>query len=159
MALDRGVQSRRQLLRNGLAITGLALASACGVIPPTPQASRKIPRVGYLTLSPARNAAWNGDMTENYPITISTYDELLNHEQELLERISALPNGGQLYLIHPLRVLAEVGAELAPDVQDEFAAQHDGSGGWSEEPYRALRESTSAQLGRVTLRGLFRRSS
>ena len=97
-------------------------------------------------------------MTGNDPIAIRTYDELLKSEQELLERIRLLPNGGQLYLIHPLLVFADVGAELAADVQQEFAVQHGGSGGWSEEPYRALRESTSKQPIQVTLRGLFRRS-
>ncbi len=97
-------------------------------------------------------------MTENYPISIKTYDELLKSEQELLDRIRRLPNGGQLYMIHPLLVFADVGAELAPDVQKEFAAQHGGAGGWSEGPYRALRASTSKQPTRVNLRGLFRRS-
>jgi hypothetical protein len=96
-------------------------------------------------------------MTENYPIAITTYEELLNSEEELLVRIMRLPNGGQLYLIHPLLVFADVGAELAPDVQEEFAVQHGGSGGWSEEPYRALRESTGTQPIQVTLHGLFRR--
>ena len=98
-------------------------------------------------------------MTENHPIAIRTYDELLKSEQELLERIRLLPNGGQLYLIHPLLVFADVGAELAPEVQEEFAVHHGGSGGWSEEPYRALRESTNKQPIQVTLRGLFRRPS
>lgn len=98
-------------------------------------------------------------MPDNCPIAIRTYDELLKSEQELLERIRLLPNGGQLYLIHPLLVFADVGAELAPDVQEEFAARHGGAGGWSEVPYRALRVSTSKQPTQVTLRGLFRRSS
>lgn len=96
-------------------------------------------------------------MPGNCSIAIRTYDELLKSEQELLERIRLLPNGGQLYLIHPLLVFAAVGADLAPDVQEEFAVQHGGSGGWSEEPYRALRESTSKQPIQVTFRGLFRR--
>jgi hypothetical protein len=98
-------------------------------------------------------------MLENHSITIKTYVELLEREQELLERIIALPNGGQLYLLHPLLLFADVGAELAPDVQEEFATQHGGAGGWSEQPYRALRGSTSEQPSQVTMRGLFRRPS
>lgn len=98
-------------------------------------------------------------MPDNRPLAIGTYDELLASEQELLERIRLLPNGGQLYLIHPLLVFADVGAELAPEVQQEFAAQHGGAGGWSEGPYRALRASTSRQPAQVNLRGLFRRPS
>ncbi len=99
-------------------------------------------------------------MTKNYPITIRTYDELLTREQELLVRIRALPNGGQLYLVHPLMLFADIGAELTPDVQAEFLAQHGmPASGWSEEPYRALRESICKQSSRVVLRGLFRRRS
>jgi hypothetical protein len=97
-------------------------------------------------------------MPDNCLIAIRTYNELLKSEQELLERIRLLPNGGQLYLIHPLLMFADVGAELSPDVQEEFAVRHGGSGGWSEEPYKALRGSASKQPTQVTLRGLFRRS-
>ena len=98
-------------------------------------------------------------MHENCPIVVATYDELLAHEQELLERINAVPNGGQLYLLHPLRLFADVGVELGPKARDDFASRHGGAGAWSERPYHALRESTSRQPGRVTLRGLFRKAS
>ena len=98
-------------------------------------------------------------MTEPDPIAIRTYAELLEHEQELLNRIRVVPNGGQLYMIHPLLLFADIGADLAPEVQQEFAIQHTGSGGWSEGPYRALRESAGTQPIQVTLRGLFRRPS
>jgi hypothetical protein len=57
-----------------------------------------------------------------------------------------------------LQMLADIGAELAPEVQEEFAERHGGSGGWSEGPYRALRGSASEQPTQVYLRGLFRRS-
>lgn len=97
--------------------------------------------------------------TEFPPIPISTYEDLLEHEQELLERIDAVPNGGLLYLIHPVMLLAEVGASLSEDLQDDFSARHGGIGGWSEEPYRALRRSTSEQPSHVTMRRLFRRSA
>jgi hypothetical protein len=98
-------------------------------------------------------------MVENVPIVIRTYDELLEHEPGLLARISSVPNGGQLYLLHPLLLLADIGADLAPQVQEEFAARHGATGGWSDGPYRALRESTGKQPQQVTLRGLFRRPS
>lgn len=97
--------------------------------------------------------------TEFLPIPISTYEDLLEHEQALVERIEAVPNGGLLYLIHPVMLLAEVGAELSDELQDEFAARNGGDGGWSAEPYRALHGSTSEQPSQVTLRGLFRRSA
>ena len=98
-------------------------------------------------------------MHENYSIVVATYDELLAREQELIDRIRAIPNGGQLNLLHPLRLLADVGVELAPEARDEFASRHGGAGAWSERPYRALRESTSEQPSRVILRGLFGRAS
>ena len=98
-------------------------------------------------------------MHENCSIVIGTYDELLAREEELLERIRAVKNGGQLYLLHPLLLFSDVRAQLAPDVQCEYAARHGGAGAWSERPYRALRGSTSVQPSQVTLRGLFRRAS
>lgn len=98
-------------------------------------------------------------MHQDWPRTIRTYEDLLKSEPELLKSINAIPNGGQLYLIHPLMLFAEIGIELSSEVQSEFAAQHGGAGSWSEGPYKALRRSTSEQPSQVTLRGLFRKSS
>ena len=97
-------------------------------------------------------------MPEYEPITVTTYEQLLEHEPELLQRISSLPNGGQLFLLHPVQLFADVGAQLPPDVQREFAGRHGGDAGWSAAPYQALRESDGPQTSEVTLRGLFRRS-
>ena len=47
-------------------------------------------------------------MHENCSIVIGTYDELLAREEELLERIRAVKNGGQLYLLHPLLLFSEL---------------------------------------------------
>lgn len=98
-------------------------------------------------------------MPQSYPSAISSYDQLLKLEQELLQRISEIPNGGRLYLLHPLMMFSDIGIELAPAAQDEFAARHGGAGGWSEGPYNALRRSTCEQPGKATLRSLFRRAS
>ena len=96
-------------------------------------------------------------MASREPIVIDSYEALLENEGELLARIAEVPNGGMLFLIHPLLLFAEVGAQLTPEVEEEFARQHGGSGGWSEEPYRALRGSDATQTVTVELRGLFRR--
>ena len=98
-------------------------------------------------------------MASREPIVIDSYDALLASESELMARIAEIPNGGMLYLLHPLLLLAEVGAQLKPEVEEEFAARHGGSGGWSEEPYRALRASQAEQSCEVLLRGLFRRET
>jgi hypothetical protein len=93
------------------------------------------------------------------PIAISTYEDLLEQEPELLHRISELPHGGQLFLMHPLQLFADVGADLPPQVQQEFTDRHGGDPGWSLEPYLALRDSALEQTSRVQVHGLFRRSA
>ena len=98
-------------------------------------------------------------MASREPIVIESYEALVEAESELIDRISELPNGGMLFLIHPLLTFAEVGAQLTPEVQEEFARRHGGAGGWSEVPYRALRGSDAAQSAEVRLRGLFRRTT
>lgn len=98
-------------------------------------------------------------MLSREPILIQSYEALLEREPELLARIAEIPNGGMLFLLHPLLLFTEIGVQLMPHVEEEFALRHGGSGGWSEAPYRALRESTAPQSVEVCLRGLFRRAT
>ncbi|MBI3016111.1 MAG: hypothetical protein HYY65_13860 [Candidatus Tectomicrobia bacterium] len=45
-------------------------------------------------------------------LSIGSYAELLKHEQEILRRIRAVPNGGNLFLIHPFLLFEDIGVEL-----------------------------------------------
>ena len=49
--------SRRQVLRCGLAVGGLGLLLACGIIPPQRSEPTKAPRIGYLLFAPTPEEA------------------------------------------------------------------------------------------------------
>jgi len=47
------------------------------------------------------------------PLAIESFDDLIAHEPEILQRISQLPNGGHLFLVHPVGARkSAVGSEL-----------------------------------------------
>jgi hypothetical protein len=93
------------------------------------------------------------------PLRLSSLNELIAHEQELLRRIIAVPNGAQLLMLDPLRLLSEVSVELSSEA---VAAWGRASGFDLASPlnaasaYEATRRSAPSS-GRVHLQGLFRR--
>jgi hypothetical protein len=95
----------------------------------------------------------------DYPKTlhVDTYAQLLEHESEMLRRIETVPNGGNLFLIHPFMLLADIGVELSDRALAEILEVAPHLRALSDVPYRALRASTSLQRFRVHLRGLFSR--
>jgi hypothetical protein len=88
---------------------------------------------------------------------IGSFDELEQHQPAILERIAELPNGGNLFLAHPLLLLEELGVELTEDFQRELLAQEPSLATLSRAPYEALKRSGAPQEVRVRLSGLFRR--
>ena len=52
-------------------------------------------------------------------LEIESYAELLRHEREILDRIEKTPNGGNLFVAHPFRVLADVGVVLSESLEKE----------------------------------------
>lgn len=92
-------------------------------------------------------------------LRINSYAELLQSEQEILYRIEALPNGGNLFMIHPFLLFEDIGVELSETARDEILAIEPRLAGLSEVPYRALKASTSPQRYQVSLKGLFERRS
>jgi hypothetical protein len=55
-------------------------------------------------------------------LSIGSFDELLRHEPEILRRVNAMPNGGRLLLIDPLRLLSDVGVQLGERAVAEWRA-------------------------------------
>ncbi len=91
------------------------------------------------------------------PLQIASYRELLHAEPEILQRIRSLPNGGNLFLIHPFLLFEDIGVELVRELRSEILAQEPSLAGLSEEPYYALKRSNTKQSYRITLQGLFKR--
>jgi hypothetical protein len=54
-------------------------------------------------------------------LKISSFDELVSQEAEVLRRIRARPNGARLLLVHPRRLLGDIGVHLDPAVIDEWS--------------------------------------
>ncbi|HWW59726.1 MAG TPA: hypothetical protein VN181_00025, partial [Thermoanaerobaculia bacterium] len=112
--------------------------------------------------SDSMNDSWNGAPTGPpvcFPkkLYVDTYAELLEQESEMLRRIETVPDGGNLFLIHPFMLLADIGVELSDGALAEILEVAPHLRALSDVPYRALRASGSPQRFRVHLRGLFNR--
>src|SRR5436190_20579975 len=97
----------------------------------------------------ARAAPW---------LHVASFAELLVHEKAILERIEQTPNGGHLFMIHPLRLLTDLGVVLSKEAEAEILRRHPELTGLSSTPYEALERSREPQGLRFHIRGLFRRS-
>jgi hypothetical protein len=91
------------------------------------------------------------------PIHIDAFRELLAREREIVARINEFPNGGGLWAIHPLMLLADVDVVLSDQVTKELLAREPRLRALSAVPYRALKNSTVKQAIRYRVRGLFER--
>ena len=90
-------------------------------------------------------------------LEIGSFDELMAHEQEIIERIAYIPNGGNLFLINPLLLLEEAGVRLSDDARRELIEREPALSSVSATAYNALKASTVPQRVRVRLTGLFER--
>lgn len=92
-------------------------------------------------------------------LVIKSYAELLKYEKDILKRIAAVPNGGNLFLIHPFRLLEDVGVHLSEAVKKEILELEPRLSGLSDVPYQALKATQTRQSFQIRLKGLFRRRS
>jgi hypothetical protein len=90
-------------------------------------------------------------------LNVSSFDELLQHEKEIVRRIRALSNGGHLLLLDPQRLLRDVGVRASPEVLRQTREKHPGlfttDGG--EGAYERVAKSGTSGAVRVTVNGLF----
>ncbi|MDQ5826047.1 MAG: hypothetical protein M3441_17775 [Chloroflexota bacterium] len=90
-------------------------------------------------------------------LEVDSFEELMNHENEIVQRINSFPNGAQLFLIHPFRLLADIGVALSERAEQEIRLFEPRITGLSDLPYNALKNNKAKQHVRFTLRGLFER--
>ena len=90
------------------------------------------------------------------PLVIDTFDDLRRHEATIVERIGMHPRGGELFLVDPLRLLADVGVVLGDAAVESLAARVPGIQDRSERVYEAAKRAQSSPIT-VTVRRLFGR--
>lgn len=92
----------------------------------------------------------------NYQIIIESFDDLIEHQEEILDRIAQTENGGNLFMLHPFMLLADIGVELLEKVREEIICYEPYLSSLSAIPYNALKESKEPQNIEYHIRGLFR---
>ena len=95
-------------------------------------------------------------MTGLPPIEIRSFAELRRKEPEILHRIAEAPNGGNLFMLHPFRLFADIGVRLTPELEAELVRRLPELSGLSPTPYDALKAAGGPQKVRFHIRGLFR---
>lgn len=96
--------------------------------------------------------------TRDCVIVICSLAELTEHEPEILRRINAVPNGGNLFMTHPFMLFDDIGVEFSAAAREKLVAAEPQLANLSERPYNALKSSRSPQRVRVHLKALFRRT-
>lgn len=90
------------------------------------------------------------------PIGIKSLDDLRKYEAEIVRRIAAVPNGGNLFLLDPMRLLNDVSVALAPAVETAVRKLHpELPDGAADDVYKAL-AGAPRQSVRIQIEGLFR---
>lgn len=90
-------------------------------------------------------------------LTINSFDELVKNESQILDRIANTPNGGNLFMIHPFLLLADIGVRLTEKAEAEILKMNPQISGLSRTPYEALKRGDAKQNVNYQLRGLFQR--
>jgi hypothetical protein len=98
-------------------------------------------------------------MTRFPPLAIRSFAELHRHEPEILKRIAEMPNGGNLFMLHPLRLFSDIDVKLTVELEAQLVRRFPELSGLSPIPYDALNASRAPQNIRFHIRGLFRTKS
>lgn len=92
-------------------------------------------------------------------LKINSFDELIHHEKQILERIANTPNSGNLFMAHPFMLLADIGVDISDRAQEEIVRHEPHLSALSATPYDVLKMSKEKQKVRFHLHGLFQRRS
>jgi hypothetical protein len=90
-------------------------------------------------------------------LAVNSFDQLMDHEQEIVERIATMPNGGHLFMIHPFRLLQDIGVTLSEQARAEIIGRFPELSTLSLTPYNNLKRTRDPQPTQYHLRGLFPR--
>jgi hypothetical protein len=90
-------------------------------------------------------------------LQINSLNDLFGHEKEILRRIDETVNGPNLFVIDPLRMLADVGVELSKEARQALLHHEPSLAYSSVTAYEALKKTKEPQRVRFHLKGLFRK--
>jgi hypothetical protein len=91
------------------------------------------------------------------PLSINTTQDLQKHEEEILRRISAIPSGGELFMLNPLLLLADLQVEMGAELKTQIVAKIPELANLPSAPYTTLKASNSRRPWlRIRVSGLFR---
>jgi hypothetical protein len=90
-------------------------------------------------------------MALEQPLEINSVDELFRRQQEILARIERVPNGGNLFVVHPLQMLADVGVQLSQAAREELLRSSPQLAAASPAAYQVARSGSTNQKVRVHL--------
>lgn len=109
------------------------------------------------------NPAQMEDNKYTFPeLHIGSFQELMASEDEIVRRINETPNGGNLLLLDPQRLLKDLGVQLTPEAEEEWRARQPNVFPQASSPYvyDAVSASRPPKEGlRVVVKGLFRKGS
>lgn len=91
-------------------------------------------------------------------LKVDSLDELMKHEKEIVSYIERVPNGGQLFLIHPFMLFKDIGVELSKRAEEEILTLEPRLSALSTVPYAALKNNKEKQKVQFRVHGLFDRS-
>jgi hypothetical protein len=98
---------------------------------------------------------------DNPVLRVRSLEELWGHEEEIVRRIAAVPNGGRLLLVDPRRLLRELGVEIDAGRVEECGRAHPElfARTGREHAYDRVAQSQPGSGLDVTVSGLFRRGA
>jgi|SRR5215469_7300517 len=91
-------------------------------------------------------------------LTLTTFAELLKHEQEIVDRISRIPHGGRLFLANPLQCITDTGVELTAELRAELVRDNPSLGALSMLAYEAIKQQPASE-SRATARPVSKENS
>jgi hypothetical protein len=89
---------------------------------------------------------------------VDSFDDLERYQSAILERIAGLKHGGNLFLLHPFKLLEDLGVALSDPFKQLLIGERPALATLSELPYAALWGQPHAeQTIEVRMTGLFQR--
>jgi hypothetical protein len=96
--------------------------------------------------------------TPNEVINVRSVEDLRREETRIVERINATPNGGKLFAVDPLRLLAEIGVAMQTDARRKVELELGLEGGSpTASAYDSIRLGRADASIRVVVKGILRR--
>ena len=103
-----------------------------------------------------KNKKPNIDLVKNWNvINITSYNDLVKYENQILERIENYPFGAHLFVLNPFVLLEDIKVNIAKKVKTLIIENEPSLGCRSSIPYKALKNTKSLQVLTYKIKGLF----